>query len=198
MKNQNITEVGPTVDEVMELLMRLAMPYRLMGWIMLETGTRYTELQRMLVRDAPAGRGWLRVGTRQVTLSPGLARAVDGYVRDVLRPAFEQLKRKSRGVLFPTVCMFPAWLLEGCEDEPVHRALSVADFVATLQAAAQQAGIRGMVNSNTLRLVAAREWLRQGMSITDLHERLGHDDLMTTLLLAQTLRHGGLTFAAAA
>jgi len=69
-------------------------------------------------------------------------------------------------------------------------------FVRALQESARAAGFAGLVHSNTLRLACARRWLEQGVPVTELHRRLGHGDMMTTLLMVQALEFGGLTFTA--
>jgi site-specific recombinase XerD len=199
MKNQEITTGStlPDKEQVFEMILRLEQPFQSMAWLMLETGAKLASLQDLRVRDVQLDRGQLQLHGRACQLSLGLQEALADYLRVILRPAFEQMKRASAKNLFAPVRLFPAWLLDGQENAPLDTFVSTGDFVAALQAAAQASGYAGRVHSNTLRLVAARNWLEQGMAIPTLHETLGHTDLMTTLLLAQTLQHGALRFASA-
>jgi integrase len=194
MKNN----VLPDREQALEMILRLEAPFQTMAWVMLETGAKFSDVQALRVRDVQLDRGWVMIGGRRHDLSAGLMEAVDDYLRRIFRPAFEAMKRSAAGSTFSARKLFPAWMLDGYEHQPVDAVFPVTEYVAALHHASASVGFRGMVNSNTLRLVAAREWLRQGMPVTALHERLGHRDLMTTMLLAQSLQHGGLTFAAAA
>lgn len=188
----------PERAEAVEMVMQLDVPFQTMAWMMLETGLKYAELQALRVRDICIERSQLHVAGRTYDLSAGLAESVRTFIRAIMRPAFEQLKRPGKGGPFTTQRLFPAWILDGYEDAAPDAAIPVSEFLFALQSAASATGYRGMIHSNTLRLVAAREWMRQGMATMELHRRLGHSDVMTTLLLAQTLQRGELTFAAAA
>lgn len=199
MKNQATVRTSslPEKNQALEMILRLDQPFQSMAWLMLETGAKLASLQDLRVRDLQLDRGQLKLHGRTLPLSQGLQEALADYLRMILRPAFEQMKRGSAQQLFSPARLFPAWLLSGQESAPLDAFVSTGDFVAALQAAARASGYAGCVHSNTLRLVTARHWLEQGMAIPALHETLGHRDLMTTLLLAQTLRHGGLSFAVA-
>lgn len=188
----------PERSQALELALALESPFQVIAWIMLETGAKFQEVQALRVRDARLDQGCLLLGRRLHTMSGGLREAVDEYVRTILRPAYEQLKRGREGYAFSSGTLFPAWMLDGYEHLPVASSFPVVEYVTALRYAAGSVGFHGPVHSNTLRLVAAREWLRQGLSVMDLHQRLGHGDLMTTMLLAQTLQYGEITFAAAA
>ncbi|MGA1193211.1 MAG: tyrosine-type recombinase/integrase [Kiritimatiellia bacterium] len=199
MKNQLVITSSslPEKDQVFEMILRLDQPFQSLAWLMLETGAKLSELQDLRVRDLQLDRGQLQRNGRAWPLSDGLQEALADYLRLILRPAFEQLKRKSGQQMFSATRLFPAWLLDGQESAPLDAFVSTADFVSALQSAASASGYSGRVHSNTLRLVTARSWLEQGMAIPALHETLGHRDLMTTLLLVQTLQQGGLSFLAA-
>jgi len=188
----------PSRSESFDMILKLEAPFQSIAWLMVETGLKFSDLQGLRVRDIQLERGRMMAAGQAFQLSAGLIECVRDYTRDILRPAFEQLKRQESGKMFTEIRLFPLWMLDGCEDAAVDDVLTVTEFVAALQVAGEQSGYRGVVNSNTFRLVAAREWIAQGMSMNELNVRLGHRDLMTTMLLAQTLRHGGLTFAAAA
>lgn len=194
MKNNAL----PDRSQALEIVLRIEAPFQVLAWIMLETGAKFSDIQSLRVRDIRLDRGMLICGGRSHEMSAGLMEAIDEYLRTILRPAFEQLKRLRESAPFASRRFFPAWILDGYEHLPVDAALPLAEYVAALQAAASRAGFHGIVNSNTLRLVTAREWLAQGMPLPELHQRLGHGDIMTTMLLAQTLQYGGLTFAVAA
>lgn len=194
MKNTSL----PDRSQALDMVLALESPFQVIAWIMLETGVKFHDLQGMRVQDVQAERGVLTLGRRLHRMSEGLRETLEIYLRDVLRPAYEQLKRRREARPFASVKLFPAWILDGYEHLPVASAFPLDEYLAALRCAAAPAGFRGLVNSNTLRLVAAREWLKQGMSVTELHQRLGHGDLMTTMLLAQTLQYGEITFAAAA
>lgn len=194
MKNVEL----PSRDEALEMIMHLDAPFQTMAWIMLETGAKFSAVQTIRIREVQIERGRLIIDGQTFQLSIGLIESIHAYIATILRPGFEQLKRKSHSMSFSAQRLFPAWIMDGFEHMDLEAVMPLADFVNALQSAAKRSGCRRLVNSNTLRLVAAREWLKQGMKMDDLHQRLGHRDLMTTMLLAQTLRHGGLTFAAAA
>lgn len=197
MKNQVgvTTSSLPDKEQVFEMILRMDQPFQSMAWLMLETGAKLASLQDLQVRDVQLDRGQLQLHGRAWPLSRGLQEALADYFREILRPAFEQLKRGSGKHLFTQIRLFPAWLLDGQESAPLEAYVSTEDFVAALQSAARASGYAGRVHSNTLRLVTARNWLEQGMAIPVLHETLGHRDLMTTLLLVQTLQFGALRFA---
>lgn len=201
----------PDEQQVCELLLRLPAPYQLMAWIVVETGLRLTEVAALPVRAfAPATRTVTVADgptPRRFLVSPGLASAVGSHLA-ALRPRFEgqgtrtfrlfRSPRITEPVRFADALLFPVWSVAGQSRTTGNRIIPVPWIVDALDQAAGDAGFIGVIHSNTLRHACIKRWLDQGLSIGELHERLGHRDLMTTLLLAQTLRHGGLTFTSAA
>jgi site-specific recombinase XerD len=201
----------PDEQQVCEWLLRLPAPYQLMAWIVVETGLRLAEVAALPVRAfAPATRTVTvadRACPRRFVVSPGLSSALADHLV-ALRPRFEgqgtrtfrmfRATRVAEPVRFSDALLFPAWTVRGHARTTGNRIIPVPWIVDALDQAAGDAGFVGVIHSNTLRHACIKRWLDQGLSIGELHERLGHRDLMTTLLLAQTLRHGGLTFTSAA
>lgn len=201
MNNAQAMNVLPNAATVCEIILRLERPFQVMAWLMVETAARMSDLQRLRVNEvnrdlktvvfSDGGR------VRTMPLSCGLVEAVDAYL-PALREAFEKNKRwnrRSREVrMFADQLLFPAWMLDGFSQASLEEPVPAAEFVRALQFAAVASGYEGRVQSNTLRLFCASRWLEQGMDSGSLHAKLGHGDMMTTLLMVQALKYGGLTF----
>jgi len=209
MKNKSDQSLArPSPAQANEMILRLDPPYQQMAWLMAETGGRLSGIQSLRVRHVSFARKAVVLPTEQgekiAALSGGLLEALADYQDCILRPGFErEIRWKTPGLggrvrMFSDQLLFPAWLLTGLESADVEQPVPAPDFVLALQAAARATGYLGAVQSHTMRLVCASRWLSHGMTIPDLHEHLGHRDLMTTLLLVQALRYGGLTYAAPA
>lgn len=198
----------PSSVEVINVISRLEQPFRALAWLMLETGARFNELQSLRVRDLQSAGCRIHVGSEQgiraLDISRGLSESLNDYIETILRPAFEQMKRwtakdrSSAAPLFSRQLLFPVWILDGYERAQNDEAIPADEFACSLRHAAMGSGCRASMHSNTMRLVAAKSWLAMGVSMDELHASLGHRDLMTTMLLAEALQRGKLTFAAAA
>lgn len=214
MKNRPENEVFqglPDDRQLCEMILRLSEPYQLMAWVMIETGLRVDEVAGLAVRQLSVARRHATVeqgtSSRSFALSDGLVAAVAHYL-DRIRPRFEgrgrwrfRLTRTARSegpVRFSDALLFPAWAVPGYDGEVGNLMIPSAWFVDALADAAAAIGYDGPVHTNTLRHAAVKRWLDQGIEVAELHQRLGHRDLLTTLLLVQALQHGGLTFTTAA
>mgnify|MGYP003602325920 FL=1 len=201
----------PDDRETCEMILRLANPFHLMAWLMVETGVRITDLETMPVSAFHSAKrevviGGSRAG-RVVAVSTGLASALTAYVA-ALRPAYEKrthrltllgrFSRPSEPVRFADALLFPVGALDEFSGPHFDAPIPSAWFVHALEQAAAECGYTGPVHSNTLRHVCAKRWLVQGLSLAEVNQRLGHRDVMTTMLMAQALQHGGLTFTTAA
>jgi integrase len=201
MKTTNL----PDSATVCDLLMHLEPPHQLIGWIMSETAARMEDIQQLRVGDVRHETRTLMFRHLRtpvpVPLSLGLAAALQEH-QDRLRPWFESERRRAqpanpecdRVTRFGELRLFPARMAREKAHVSLNEPVATACFIRALRAAAQAAGFTGPVQSNTLRHACALRWLEQGMDVHDLHHRLGHRDLMTTLLLVQALNYGGLTF----
>ncbi|HMO50136.1 MAG TPA: tyrosine-type recombinase/integrase [Kiritimatiellia bacterium] len=197
----------PDSDTVCRLLMALAPPYDVMAWLMVETAARVHDVQALRIGDLRPESRVLKLpgecGVRDVVLSEGLADALNRFREDLLRPAFAWLERENRRNAkrgpgrFAAQRFFPAWLLDGNGTDDPDVPISTEDATVAWRAAAKSVGYYGPIHSNTLRLFAAKARWEQGSSIQELHDMLGHRDLMTTLLLVQSLDERGLRFAGA-
>jgi len=197
----------PNASIVCDVLMRLDQPFHVMAWIMAESAARISDLQSLRVRDVNREKKTVLIeeGTavRTMNLSDGLVEAVEKYLCS-LRESFEKNKRwkyssghaTTRDVqMFADQLLFPAWILHGHDCASLNEPISVAEFVRALQNAATEAGFGGHIQSHTLRLFCTSRWLEQGMDVAALHINLGHRDIMTTMLMVQALKYGGLKFA---
>lgn len=214
MKNEEINETNrrlPDDRETCEIILRLANPFHVMAWMMVETGARISDLDAMPVHAFRGAKREVVIGGshagRTVSLSQGLSTALTDYVAE-LRPLFEQRTHRLRllgrftrpagAVRFADSLLFPVGSTDGFSGTQVDEAIPAAWFVHALEEAACSSGYTGPIHSNTLRHVCAKRWLNQGLSLEQVNLRLGHRDVMTTMLMAQALQFGGLTFTSAA
>lgn len=214
MKNTDVREAFralPDDQQICEMIVRLPDPFQLMAWIMVETGLRFSTIAELPVESFSATKKQLMVeqGTRmqRIELSAGLTTAVAAYLSRQ-RPVFEQKSRRlslrmrfqpvERKARFIESRLFPVWAAPGYDGPCRDAALPSAWFVDALDEAARATGFDGGMHSHTLRHACAKRWFDQGLPLAEVNQRLGHRDVMTTLLLAQALRHGGLTFTQAA
>lgn len=201
----------PDGQQVCEILLRLPDPYQVMAWLVVETGLRLGDVAGLPVRAfSPAHRAVTLAddaNVRRFVLSEGLAAALADHLA-ALRPRYEgqgnrtfrlfRMPRTEEPVRFADSLLFPAWSVRGYERTSGNLVIPVPWIVDALDRAAGEAGFIGVIHSNTLRHACVTRWIEQGLPVTDIHQRLGHRDLMTTLLLVQALQHGGLTFTSAA
>jgi len=210
MKQNRTEHVLPDDSTVCEILLRMERPFQVMAWMMVETAARISDLQALRVRDVNRDNKTLLLEQggvgRMMNLSAGLMDAIDPHLT-ALREVFEKNKRwsfSSRHAashevqMFADQLLFPVWMLPGHARASLHEPVPVAEFVRAIQNAASESGYEGMIQSNTLRLFCTLRWLAQGMDVANLHVLLGHRDMMTTLLMVQALKYGGLTFASCA
>jgi integrase len=209
MKNMNLSEKVdglPNANQVCDMVMHLETPIHLMAWLMAETALRLSDIQALRVNSFSRGRNELSVGqvdaSFRVLLSTGLSEALGNYVSD-LRLVFEQKKRwgsdsarnrKREIPMFGEQALFPSWSQAGHEKDIMTDVISSANFVRALQSAAMTCGYEGRIHSHTLRHACATRWLEQGLTVAEIHHKLGHRDLLTTLMLVQALQFGGLTY----
>jgi len=214
MKKDELNETNrllPDDRETNEIILRLANPFHVMAWLMVETGARISDVETMPVHSFHGAKREVVIGgshvRRIVSLSQGLASALTEYVTE-LRPLFEQrthrlrllsrFNRPTGAVRFADSLLFPIGATDGFSGPHVDEPIPTAWVVHALEEAARASGYTGPVHSNTLRHVCAKRWLKQGLSLEDVNHRLGHRDVMTTMLMAQALQFGGLTFTSAA
>jgi len=213
MKNMNLSgsvDGLPNANQVCDMIMHLEAPIHLMAWLMAETAMRLSDIQALNVNSFSRGRNELLVGQGEtafrVQLSSGLAEALGNYISD-LRLDFEQKKRwgsdsarnrKREIPMFSEQILFPSWSLAAHEKDAMTDVISSANFVRALQSAAMTCGYKGRIHSHTLRHACATRWLEQGLTVAEIHHKLGHRDLLTTLMLVQALQFGGLTYTSEA
>lgn len=191
--------VLPDARTVCDIVLRLAQPYDVAAWLMVETAARMSDIQALRVRDVQSvQRTVVLTGEqtqREVSITKGLADAIASHLAAV-RKVFERVRSSSRiaSMMFADQLVFPAWMLPTCRSAALDEPMPVHHFGRALQEAAVDAGFAGRVHSQTLRLFAARRWIEQGTPMDELHRRLGHRDILTTLLMVQALTYGGLTF----
>lgn len=197
----------PNASTVCEVLLKLERPFQVMAWMMSESAARISDLQSLRIRDVNREKKTLLLedgpNGRTFNLSAGLVEAIDQYLFS-LREVFEKSKRWGFSLrhaathevqMFADQLLFPVWVLPGHARASLHEPIPVAEFVRAMQHAATEAGYDGLIQSNTLRLFCTSRWLEQGMDVATLHKMLGHRDVMTTMLMVQALKYGGLTFA---
>jgi len=198
----------PDDSVVCDMIMRMDPPFHVMAWLMAETGCRVSDFAALRVGDFQRRTRELVIasecGARAVGVSDGLAGVLGEHV-DQLKARFERhqrgrVTRTHRGPRLvqslATCPLFPVWCVEGQERGALLDPIPVAWFVGALQEAALSSGFTRPVHSQTLRLVCAQRWLLRGMRFDELHQRLGHRDPLTSLLMVEALRHGGLHFVA--
>ena len=199
----------PDAQTVCEIIMRLPPPVHVMGWVMAETGCRLSDLQMMRVSDFCSGDNILTICTEQgcnrADISPGLCGALSDYLYQ-LRERFERHKRGSfplgknkpkRTHMFSDQRLFPAWSMTGYEKSDIDLPFPSGIFAHELLVAAQAVSYTGLMHSNTLRLYCTSRWIKEGLDVSAIHQRLGHTDVLTTILMVQALRKEGLTYLAA-
>ncbi len=214
MKIEEMNEVVrplPDDREACNMILRLAHPFDVMAWLMVETGIRINDLETMPVHAFRSAKREVSIdaadGRRIVSLSTGLTTALVDYVA-ALRPLFEhrthrltlltRFARPAKIMRFSDALLFPVGAVDGFSVPRFDEPIPASWFVQALEEAAQASGYNGPVHSNTLRHVCTKRWLRQGLSLAEVNHRLGHRDVMTTMLMAQALQYGGLTYTSAA
>ncbi len=214
MKNEPFLENMrglPDERQLCEMILQLPEPYQVMAWLMVETGLRIRDVTSLAVRQFSGAKRQLVVEegaeVRRISLSKGLVSALTDHVSRI-RPAYEgqgrglfriaRLNRVEHPVRFADSLLYPAWAVAGYEKVSGNLEIPSSWFVDALSHAAQDAGFNGVIHSNTLRHACVTRWINQGLGVAEIHDLLGHRDLMTSMLLVQALQHGGLTFTTAA
>lgn len=199
--------ISLTVTEAIELVGRLPRDADyLLAALMLSTGARLPDLLTARVGDLSPRHDVLH-GNAKLAIPPDLqadlARHLDRvrtlYERDAGRLGLSGFDRRTPGLRWADMPLFPD------EDarpkktgQPALRpARGEGDVVRSLQDVADALGWNRLIQSNTLRHAYARAKLEEGMPVEALQARLGHRDLMTTLLYIQSLVGRGLAFTRA-
>ena len=200
----------PDVESTALILMKLERPLDLMAWIMCETGARLPEIQAIRQSDYAHGKLRIQGGPayreRFFTLSSGLTEALQDYRRELRHP-FETghgFRYQSEGMAFnrasrfSSCLLFPLRSLEAFRHVDTEEQIPSDLYGASLQIATRETGYIGGMHSHTFRLACAKKWIDDGMEPAMIHERLGHRDLMTTMLMIQALTFGGICYASVA
>ncbi|HMP88751.1 MAG TPA: site-specific integrase [Kiritimatiellia bacterium] len=206
MKNIEISRVEvqsnqldfPDSSQISCILSKLAEPIRLMAWLMYETAARLGEIQSL--RNLDFNRDTISFTSRKPTafrvfkLTAELANCLLDY-RAKTRRLFLDSGRCGEGALpFSHQWLFPLKSVPGFEHVDYSCVIPTEVFSSSVLHTARISGYSGGFHSHTLRLCCARKWLDDGCSTQELHARLDHSDIMTTLMMAQALRYGGLTY----
>lgn len=183
----------------------------LLGALILTTGRKPVELLALTVGDLGPDGLSIRSG-RGLRIPADLRPDLEGYLRKV-RTLYEadarQLNlagfdRQADGLRWVDMPLFPGCtppertgrrLSRSRSRQPRLRAArSEQAFLDRFREAALAIGWRHPVHAHTLRHAYARQRLDYGVSVEELQDELGHQDLMTTLLYIQSLRGDGLVF----
>jgi integrase len=195
----------PSPETLCDVLLALPSPTRLVGWLMLETGARVEEVLGMKVRSFRRAARQVVVageaGERVAAVTGGLAEAMERWLVEV-RACFEPRRAgwgEARGgglPMFPDQWLFPVWAMPGASRRAPDQPITPRVVAEALERAGEALSCPLPLCPQTFRLCCAARWLAQGMDAETMHRRLGHRDLMTTLLMIQALDREGLTYTA--